>query len=499
MADLLRGRNHPAWSASDQVDIHRSSLDSCGGSSASSSDSASSRTTGSLDGYDKSRRSFRHSNNLLLESRQAYPLPHPMQFQKLSVAAPSPSDPTNDVLHSTSMRSTEKEGQKWREEADSAKSHFAQRSTAAMEQQNSSIHATDKQPSPSPRNCLDQARILESTSGYFADNAIRGFLHERDAAVKNAEPSRIVVVVYDGQKKFTTAPLDIAINGYTRSAGDTIVVVAFLEHVLSPMGMRMVADMEQFSGVNDAVLKQAVTLKKMEIESKLRETSRRQLCQMKKIHLDVKILPGSNSKVLVAKEILALQATSVIFDKNTMKNRKYYEENLSCHVLRLRSDGHRVETVCLFGQRLEKAGSITSHYSDSSASSVGSEPACNSPSIWSKLNIFVSKSSTGQLRHCHGGHSSPVSSSRSSSESGSPRASVLQEEEETTLAEALEESFSFDTPKPDSDEALEKSFSFDTLKPNSTHEAYVYAAAGLDNYSLYRKRNRGTLSTALVA
>ena len=33
------------------------------------------------------------------------------------------------------------------------------------------------------------------------------------------------------------------------------------------------------------------------------------------IHLDVKMLPGSNSKVLVVKEALAFQATSVIFDK----------------------------------------------------------------------------------------------------------------------------------------------------------------------------------------
>lgn len=182
-----------------------------------------------------------------------------------------------------------------------------------------------------------------------------------------------------------------------------------------------------------------------------------------------------------------------------MKNRKYYEENLSCHVLRLRSDGRRVETVSLFGQRFEKAGSFASYCSDSSSGSLGSEPACNSPSIWSKLNIFASKSSTGQLRHCHGGHGSTVSSSRTSSESGSPRASVLQEEDETTLAEALEESFSFDTPKPDSAEALDESFSFDTPKPNPTHEAYVYAAAGLDDYSLYTKRNRGTFSTALVA
>jgi hypothetical protein len=181
-----------------------------------------------------------------------------------------------------------------------------------------------------------------------------------------------------------------------------------------------------------------------------------------------------------------------------MKNRKYFEENLSCHVLRLRSDGRRVETVSLFGQRFDKAGSLTSYCSDSSSGSQSSEPACNSPSIWSKLNSFVSKSRTGQLRHGHGGHDSTVSSSRTSSESGSPRAPVRQEEEEeeTTSAEALEESFSFDTPKPDSGGALEKSFSFDTPKLSPTH---MYAAAGLDDYSLYTRRNRGTFSTALVA
>ena len=41
--------------------------------------------------------------------------------------------------------------------------------------------------------------------------------------------------------------------------------------------------MGQFSGVNDAVLKQAVLFKKMEIESKLRETSRFQECETKKV------------------------------------------------------------------------------------------------------------------------------------------------------------------------------------------------------------------------
>jgi hypothetical protein len=55
--------------------------------------------------------------------------------------------------------------------------------------------------------------------------------------------------------------------------------------LLFAVGMKMVADMEQFSGVNDAVLKQAVSAKKMEIESKLREASRLQLCQVKKVSI----------------------------------------------------------------------------------------------------------------------------------------------------------------------------------------------------------------------
>ena len=184
-----------------------------------------------------------------------------------------------------------------------------------------------------------------------------------------------------------------------------------------------------------------------------------------------------------------------------MKKRKYYQENLSCHVLRLRSNGRRVETVALVGQGLEKTGSVASHCSDSSCGSVSSEPACNSPSIWSKLNIFVSKSGIGHLRHSHGCPSSPtLSSSRTSSESGSPRTVLQEEEDDTALEEELEESFTFDIPKPDLSEALDDSFSFDTLKPKPTHEAYVYAAAGLDDYSLYAtRRNGGTCSTAWLA
>lgn len=43
-----------------------------------------------------------------------------------------------------------------------------------------------------------------------------------------------VAVVYDGEKTFTTTPLEIAIQEYATGAGDEIYIVAYLQHVLSP-------------------------------------------------------------------------------------------------------------------------------------------------------------------------------------------------------------------------------------------------------------------------
>ena len=164
-----------------------------------------------------------------------------------------------------------------------------------------------------------------------------------------------------------------------------------------------------------------------------------------------------------------------------MKNRKYYEENLSCHILRLRSDGRRVETISLFGQGIENTGSITSNCSDSSSDSSMNSELSNSPSVWSKLKLFGSKRSTGSLRHSHGGHGSIMGSSRTSSNLGSPR--PLVQEEDGPVPEVLEESFSFDSPKP------------------NTTEAYVYAAAGLEKFGTYTRRNGESLKqpTALAA
>lgn len=68
----------------------------------------------------------------------------------------------------------------------------------------------------------------------FHDSVAVKKAEEVQEAGSRPKASRKVVVVYDGEKKFTTAPLDIAIQRYATSEGDSIVVLAFLEHILSP-------------------------------------------------------------------------------------------------------------------------------------------------------------------------------------------------------------------------------------------------------------------------
>ncbi|XP_024391527.1 uncharacterized protein [Physcomitrium patens] len=439
-----------------------------------------SREKSPVNSLSKSRRTLRQTT--FNAEIKAYPLPDPSQFETPSAPTRS-SDSINDAFILYPMQSfkylVDQDREKPQEEDDSV--------IYSPPRQHANIFVTDKQPLPTSSNNAPEKTTTRSNSiGNCAEIKPLGTLREEDVKKKEdvqsidsrAKMPSKVAVVYDGAHKFTTAAVDIALNGYATSEGDVILVVAFLEHILSPMGMRMVADLQQFSGVNESVLRQAVTMKRNDIENKLKDTLRLQVCQVKKIHLDIKVLPGSNSKALVTKEIVDFQATTAIFDRNAMKNRKYYEENLSCHILRLRSDGRRVETVSLFGQGLQKTGSITSQCSDSSSdssSSMNSELVINT-SIWSKLKFLGSRRSSGSARR---GQGSIEGSSRSSSNLGSPKHAV--HEEDRTVSEVLEESFSFDSPKPNS------------------AEAFVYAAAGVDKFGSYTKKNGATLPAALAA
>lgn len=148
--------------------------------------------------------------------------------------------------------------------------------------------------------------------------------------------------------------------------------------------------------------------------------------------------------------------------RNAMTDKKYYATHLACHLLRLRSDGRRLETISLFGHGLQKSGSMTSLCSEtSSATSRSSRFSAYSSSIWSKIKSFGSWRYSAP-HQSHGRPGSILNSSSTSSNLGSPTTAVLHQN--LIKSEELDASFSFDHPR------LKK------IDP------YMYVATGLDDY-----------------
>ena len=217
-----------------------------------------------------SRRTLRPMHSLVVE-RKAYPLPDPSQFD----CPPSedtideipgdridatPGDTTDAILHpmQSLRRSTgfEREiGKEFtpREELESDVNNL--RSPQQQPQPLSSpalaeLHISDEQP---PLLSIAENMQKEKIQKHFVGcgdgdrietcnkpEEIMLQEEERVAAPSKQEEELIVkapnkvVVVYDAEKKFSTTAVDVAINDYAKSEGDVIVVVAYLQHVLSP-------------------------------------------------------------------------------------------------------------------------------------------------------------------------------------------------------------------------------------------------------------------------
>lgn len=213
----------------------------------------------------------------LVVERKAYPLPDPSQFNippseetideipgDRFDATPGdatdaiPGDATDAILHpmQSLRRSTEFESEREREstpreelerDANNLRSPPPQRqplpSPALAE-----LHISDEQPPlPSISENMQKEKIQKSFAGNGDGDRIEAckpeeimLQEERVAAPLKPDEELIVnspskvVVVYDAEKKFSTTAVDVAINDYAKSEGDVIVVVAYLQHVLSP-------------------------------------------------------------------------------------------------------------------------------------------------------------------------------------------------------------------------------------------------------------------------
>lgn len=154
--------------------------------------------------------------------RKAYPLPDPGQFltTTATTAATPQSDASLDILYP--MQSLKRDAEQ--EKVSHLNLHPDSGPMGEKEPAGSFSQAALKLPLPSPPP--DKAPAVVRN--------LAEIVPEEGPEEVPVRKENKVVIVYDGEKKFTTAAVDVALREFAVAEGDAVEVVAFLEHIMSP-------------------------------------------------------------------------------------------------------------------------------------------------------------------------------------------------------------------------------------------------------------------------
>jgi hypothetical protein len=156
----------------------------------------------------------------------------------------------------------------------------------------------------------------------------------------------IVVIIVDAEKKPGSkfAALDWAINVAVQP-GDEIVILGVLKHVSTPSGNKVVATTDPVNGVKPEHLQSEVQRITERFEQKLSDCGKRVECEKKNVKLTVRIAAGARARAVVVRELAAVKATYAIFGRRVIRGTSYYNKHLSCHAVRMRSNGRSTKTI----------------------------------------------------------------------------------------------------------------------------------------------------------
>ncbi|CAK9274869.1 unnamed protein product [Sphagnum jensenii] len=149
----------------------------------------------------------------------------------------------------------------------------------------------------------------------------------------DAGAGSLVLVVLDVNKELTTSALDWALSCVVQR-GDTVKVLGILHHILTPMGYKSRADENIWNGSSRKILDNECAMKKMMLQSIPHMVSK---CEKLGVKLEIDVKAHIAPKKVVVEEAKNLKARYVVIDRNMKKDKKYYIDNLTCFVTRVRT------------------------------------------------------------------------------------------------------------------------------------------------------------------
>jgi 3-dehydroquinate synthase class II len=155
-------------------------------------------------------------------------------------------------------------------------------------------------------------------------------LHPEAMAVQG-----VVLVVLDVNKDICMQALNWAL-GHVARKGDALRLVGVLSHVLNPMGYKCRLDENSWLGANRRILENEL-ITKQHMLANIEDLDR--CCERAGVTVTVEVKAGLHPKMIVVEEAKKHGAYHVVLDRNMKKDRKYFIDNLTCFVTRVRNSG----------------------------------------------------------------------------------------------------------------------------------------------------------------
>ncbi|KAL4290150.1 hypothetical protein GQ457_14G020730 [Hibiscus cannabinus] len=168
------------------------------------------------------------------------------------------------------------------------------------------------------------------------------------------EAGERVVVILDASRELNPSIIEWPIVGLSLKSGDKLFAVGILHQVINPstfsfigarklMGFRSKLEPGSIFGPNKKIAVEEMGKKLEEYKNNPEIVRISKQCEREQIKFGIEMLAGYPLKEVAARFVKKIHATWLVLDRHMKNDQRYFMENLSCNVVKLKEDCNAVE------------------------------------------------------------------------------------------------------------------------------------------------------------
>ncbi|KAK6271298.1 hypothetical protein POUND7_008396 [Theobroma cacao] len=160
-----------------------------------------------------------------------------------------------------------------------------------------------------------------------------------------------VVVILDASRELGLSTIKWALLGLPLKPGDKLILLGILHQVNNPstlsfmgagklMGYRIKVDPSSMFGTNRKIIAEEMERKIEEYKKHAEIVKISERCKKGQIEFRIEMRAGSPLKAVASKAAKRLHATWIVLDRHLKNDRRYFLQNLSCNIVRMKKDNN---------------------------------------------------------------------------------------------------------------------------------------------------------------